>query len=116
MWPSMTHINTAQAEEDKGWFQGCPEVSTHPHLAFPGARNLRLQLKGCRRWFVLSGPTTDLLSVPDAGAPSALSFLGSRQPFWTETSLTCPLVVALQSLRTGEQLGRDHSPPRRDQE
>ena len=116
MWPSMTHINTAQAEEDKGRFQGCPEVSTHPRLAFPGARNLRLQLNGCWRWFVLSGPRTDLLSVPDARAPSAVSFLGSRQPLWTETSLTCPLAAALLSLRTGEQLGQGHSSPRRNQE
>ena len=115
MWPSTTHINAAPAEEDKGRFQGCPEVSTHPRPAFPGARNLRLQLKGCWRWFVFSGPRTDLLSVPDIGTPSALSFLGSRQPLWTETSLTCPLAAALLSLRKGEQLGQGHFPPRRDQ-
>ena len=116
MWLSMTHINAARAEEDKGQFRGWLEVSTHSRPTFPGARSLRLQLKGCWRWFVFSGPRTDLLSVPDARAPSALSFLGSCQALWTETSLTCSPVAALPSPRKGEQLGQGHSPPRRDQE
>lgn len=80
MWLSTTHVNAERAEEDKGQFWGWLEVFTHSRPTFPGARNLRLQLKGCWRRFVFSGPRTDLLSVPDAGAPLPCPSWGPARP------------------------------------